>query len=227
MTSKPKHADVIIATPGHSLLGPYVMSLLGTIERLGRENISWAWLNRYASNVADAREITLANSLHNNIAEQRPLYGQLTYKKIFWIDSDIAWTPDDFMRLYESDFDIVSGAYLLASGEVTAYPERLGPGLRYDEVQQMSDPLKVHGVGFGFLAVKQGIFERLSRPWFQSVPVTMTDGETGEEWTFPIMGEDISWCERVGRLGFDIWLDPMVKVTHHKMMALSWNGVQP
>lgn len=219
------HADVLIATPGHSLMGSYVMSLLATTQHLNAEGISWAWLNRYASHVADAREITLANSLHNNIGETRPLYGQMTYNKIMWIDSDIAWTPDQFMRLYESDLDIISGAYMLETGEVTAYPQRLGRGMNARDIVNMTEPVKVHGVGFGFLAVKQGIFEQLSRPWFQSVPVTMT-GDDGQDYTFPIMGEDISWCERVGRLGYDIWLDPTVRVTHHKMMRLDWEHVR-
>lgn len=222
-----EHADVLIATPGHSLMGSYVQSLLATTERLNAEGISWTWLNRYASHVADAREITLSNSLHNNVAETRPLFGALTYKKIIWIDSDIAWTPDDFMAIYNSEKDIISGAYLLATGEVTAYPQRLGQGLNHEQVKAMSEPVKVHGVGFGFLAVKQGVFEQLSRPWFQSVEVTMTDSESGEDFTFPIMGEDIAWCERVGRLGFEIWLDPKVRVTHHKMMALTWEGIAP
>lgn len=220
------HADVLIATPGHSLMGAYVISLLATTQELNRQGITWAWLNRYASHVADAREITLANSTHNNVTETRPLYGELTYNKIIWIDSDIAWTPDDFLALYHSDLDVVSGAYLLASGEVTAYPQRLGPGLQYEDVLKMDQPVKVHGVGLGFLAVKQGIFEQLTRPWFQSVEVTMT-GEDGNDYTFPIMGEDISWCERVGRLGYDIWLDPTVRVTHHKMMTLTWEGIRP
>ena len=220
------HADVLIATPGHSLMGAYVMSLIQTTQRLNAEGISWAWLNRYASHVADAREITLANSLDNNVAETRPLYGSLTYNKILWIDSDIAWTPDDFLRLYHSDLDVVSGAYMLETGEVTAYPQRLGRGMNARDIINLTEPVKVHGVGFGFLAVKQGIFEQLTRPWFQSVEVTMTDADTGNEWTFPIMGEDISWCERVGRLGFDVWLDPSVKVTHHKMMRLDWENVR-
>ena len=220
------HADVLIATPGHSLMGAYVMSLIQTTQRLNEEGITWAWLNRYASHVADAREITLANSLDNNVAETRPLYGSLTYNKILWIDSDIAWTPDDFLRLYHSDLDVVSGAYMLETGEVTAYPQRLGRGMNARDIINLTEPVKVHGVGFGFLAVKQGIFEQLTRPWFQSVEVTMTDADTGNEWTFPIMGEDISWCERVGRLGFDVWLDPSVKVTHHKMMRLDWENVR-
>lgn len=221
------HANVLIATPGHSMMGGYVRSLLLTTERLRSEGLTWSWLNGYSSHVGDAREVTLANSRHNNVAETRPVYGQLSYDKIMWIDSDIAWTPDDFMRLYESPYAVVSGAYMLASGEVTAYPERLGAGFSTAQVLAMTEPVRVHSVGFGFVAVKQGIFEQLSRPWFQSVPVTMTDSETGEEWTFPLMGEDMSWCERVGRLGYDIWLDPNVRVTHHKMMKLTWDGVIP
>lgn len=219
--------DVVIATPGGSLTGQYVKSLLETIGELSNRGISSVWLNRHASHVADAREITLANTLENSIHDSRPLHGALEYKKIFWIDSDISWQPADFMRLYDSDFDIVSGAYMLATGEVTAYPERLKSGFSVESVLKMSEPVKVHSVGFGFLAVKSGIFERLSRPWFQSVPVTLVDPGTGKEFAFPIMGEDISWCERVGRLGYDIWFDPTVRVTHHKNVALTWSGVMP
>jgi hypothetical protein len=116
---------------------------------------------------------------------------------------------------------------LLANGEVTAYPQKLGKALTYTQVLEMKEPIQVHGVGFGFLAVKTGVFESLSRPWFQSVPVTMTDANTNEQYTFPIMGEDISWCERVHNIGFDIWFDPEVKVTHHKMMKLTWEGIRP
>jgi GT2 family glycosyltransferase len=40
------------------------------------------------------------------------------------------------------------------------------------------------------------------------------------------MGEDISWCKRVTDLGFNIWFDPRVKVTHHKTMKLTWEGIK-
>lgn len=219
--------DVLIATPGHSLMAAYVNSLLDTTRALDERGISWKWLNGYASHVGDAREVTLAGTMQNEVDEQRPLRGQVDYRKVIWIDSDIAWSPDDFLRLYESDFDVVSGAYLLATGEVTAYPELLGPGLRYEDVLAMSEPTRVYGVGLGFVAVKPGIFEKLSRPWFQSVPVTVKNTDTGDSWTFPIMGEDLSWCKRVNDLGFEIWLDPTVRVTHHKMMTLSWEGIRP
>jgi GT2 family glycosyltransferase len=62
----------------------------------------------------------------------------------------------------------------------------------------------------------------MTRPWFQSVIVTNDNG-----FSFPMMGEDLSWCKRAIDLGYDIWFDPTVKVTHNKMMKLTWEGIKP
>jgi len=216
------HVNVIIATPGHSMMSSYVKSLLGLLERLSREKLTWAWSSEYSSMVSDAREMTLNGDNQNDVNEQRPFKGQVTYDKLLWIDSDIAFTPDDAMTLIKSDKDIISGAYLLASGEVTAYKKLLGPGYTFEQVKEMTEPIKIGGCGFGFLAVKSGVFESLSRPWFQSAMI-----KTDDEYEFPMMGEDLSWCKRVADLGYDIWFDPTVRVTHHKMMKLTWEGPKP
>jgi hypothetical protein len=216
------HVNVVIATPGHSMMTVYVKSLLGLTDRLNREGMTWAWASEYSSHVADAREMTLNGDNQNDIKEQRPFKGNLTYDKILWIDSDIAFNPDDAIKLIKSDKEIISGAYLLASGEVTAYKKMLGAGYTYDEVKAMDEPIQIEGCGFGFLAVKSGVFESLTRPWFQAVMATTDDG-----FTFPIMGEDMSWCQRVRSEGYEIWFDPTVRVTHHKMMKLTWEGIRP
>jgi hypothetical protein len=219
-----QHVNLIIATPGHSLMTSYVKSLLATAEALAKEKITWLFTSQYSSHVADAREVTLSGSMENSLVESRPLQGQVTYDKIMWIDSDIAWNPEDIIKLYKSDKDIVSGAYLLASGEVTAYKKILGAGYTHQDILKMKKLTKIDGAGFGFICVKQGVFESLSRPWFQQALITKTDEETGEEFTFPLMGEDISWCHRVKQNGYQIWLDPTVRVQHHKMMKLTWDG---
>jgi hypothetical protein len=203
-------------------MSSYVKSLLGLLERLSREKLTWAWSSEYSSMVSDAREMTLNGDNQNDVNEQRPFKGQVTYDKLLWIDSDIAFTPDDAMTLIKSDKDIISGAYLLASGEVTAYKKLLGPGYTFEQVKEMTEPIKIGGCGFGFLAVKSGVFESLSRPWFQSAMI-----KTDDEYEFPMMGEDLSWCKRVADLGYDIWFDPTVRVTHHKMMKLTWEGPKP
>lgn len=218
------HVNVLIATPGHSVMSQYLMSLLKTIDTLNKKGISWAYLQRYASHVGDAREITIGGPDPQEVHNNKPLKGVVTYDKIIWIDSDIAWEPEQFLKLYESDKDIISGAYLLAGGEVVAYPEILKPALHFDQVKNMTEPMKVHAVGFGFVAVKQGVFESISRPWFQSVSIKQIHPETGEEYDFPLLGEDYSWCERAHRAGFDVWFDPTIKVIHHKTMQLTWEG---
>lgn len=221
------HVNVIICTPGYSLLSTYVKSLLETLGELNKRNITWAFSSEYSSHVGDAREITLNGDNRNDITQQKPFKGNLTYDKLFWIDSDIRWTPDDFLKLYYSDKEIISGAYLLATGEVTAYPERLKPGYTYEQVMDLKELTEVQALGFGFICVKQGVFECLTRPWFQSHPVSWTDPDTGESHQFFMMGEDMSWCERVMDKGYKLWLDPQVRVIHHKTMQLTWEGPRP
>lgn len=221
-----KHVNLIIATPGHSMMASYVQSLINTISVLGEKGITCTFVTGYSSHVADAREVTISGTMNNSLTEQRPLEGMLTYDKILWIDSDIAWNPEDALALYESDKDIISGAYLLSNGQVVAYEELFGPGFTIDQVMGMIEPIKIASCGFGFVCVKQGVFESLSRPWFQSAMVVHKDKETGKEISFPLMGEDMSWCKRANDAGFEIWLDPSVKVQHHKTMKLTWEGIK-
>ena len=51
--------------------------------------------------------------------------------------------------------------------------------------------------------------------------------EDGSDYSFAMIGEDISWCQRVRELGYTIWFDPSVKLNHHKMMKLTWKGITP
>jgi GT2 family glycosyltransferase len=208
-------------------MNSYVKSLLATIELCSRNNISVVWSCEYASHVADAREKTLSGTNQNRVDESRPFHGEVTYDKILWIDSDIAWNPEDVLKLYYSDKDIISGAYLLASGEVVVYPKLLRSGMNHQEVKELTEPIQVEGAGFGFICFKQGIFEKMSRPWFQQVMITHIDKETKEKFTFPLMGEDLSLCKRARELGYELWFDPSVKVIHHKMMKLTWDGPMP
>jgi hypothetical protein len=216
------HVNLVIATPGHSVMAPYLKSLLMTIDELNRRQISWLYTSEYSSHVADAREITLNGSNTPNPKDSRPFSGQVTYDKILWIDSDIKFTPEDVIKAYESEYDVVAGAYLLGNGTVVAHKEKMGQPYTYDEVLQMKEPVQVWGAGMGFMAVKSGVFESLSRPWFQS-PKIEVDWDGGKL-DFSITGEDLSFCHRAGEAGFEIWFDPSIKLEHNKVMKLTWEG---
>lgn len=219
------HVNLIIATPGHSMMSSYVKCLLDTIMQLQNDGLTVLWTSEYSSHVADAREQTLSASKANSLDDSRPLQGKFTYDKILWIDSDINWTYEDVKKLYESDKDIVTGAYLLATGDVVAYKEPFGMPFTYQDFLEKTELETIGSCGFGFICVKQGVFESLPRPWFQSVEHRFVLDDKVYDVT--ILGEDMSWCEKVRRLGYEIWLDPTVRLTHHKTMKLTWEGIRP
>jgi hypothetical protein len=217
-----QHIDVVIATPGSNFTSAYLKSLLPTLEKISREKISWAFVNEQSSHVADAREKTISGSAVNDASQQIPFNDSITYNKIIWIDSDISWEVEDFMKLYESDKDIIAGAYLQPDGAVPAYKDVMGPPMSYEEVLKLDEPVEVSAVGFGFVAIKSGIFESMTRPWFQSAEVSEVKNE--KEYKYNILGEDLSWCYRAKELNNKIWFDPSIRVTHHKTMKLTWEG---
>jgi hypothetical protein len=223
-TPEKPHVNLMICTPGHSMMAEYVKSLLGWNALANEKKITWGFSTGYSSHVADAREITISGTKQNSLTETRPFEGNLTYDKLMWIDSDIEFLPQDILKLYESDKDIVTGAYLLANGDVMAFRSYETGPLTIKDVEELRDYEEVTAAGFGFICVKQGVFESLSRPWFQSAVTKVTLNDV--EYDMPIMGEDVSWCHRAKEKGYKIYLDPLVKVNHHKMMKLTWKGIQ-
>lgn len=218
------HVNLMICTPGHSMMAEYVKSLLNWNALAAQEKVTWGFSTGYSSHVGDAREIALSGTKENNIDDSRPFEGNVTYDKIMWIDSDIEFRPEDILALYKSEEDIISGAYLLANGQVVVYKDGNIP-YSIEEIEKLDEITEVAGAGFGFICIKKGVFENLSRPWFQSVKMTVE--LKGKDYEFPIMGEDLSFCARIKEKGYKIYLDPSVKVNHHKMMKLTWKGIQP
>ena len=227
MKEKKQHVNLIIATPGHSVQAGYLKSLLAVISKLGEKGITWGFTSEFSSHVAVAREATLNGPGQLNLATSVPFGDSVTYDKILWIDSDITFTPDDVIKAYESDFDIVSGAYLLANGEVMAFTENFGSPMTHGEVLALENPVEIVGAGMGFMAVKSGVFESMSRPWFQKVNLKHDFGNGSGEQDIQVTGEDLSFCQRAIANGFKIWLDPAIKLIHNKTMRLTWDGPMP
>jgi len=215
------HRDVVICTPGHSMKAPYVKSLIHTIKRLEEEGISYTFVSEYSSFVAHAREITiLANPRAGEKKSEfldAPILQGITYNKIFWIDSDISWTPDDFMKLYKSQESIISGVYASSlDGDLCVfYRGEDGMPVWHKKsnflgfIPEGEEVVGVYTVGFGFLCVAAGVFEKLERPYFSIESVVWEDGATS-------VGEDFSWCLKAKRAGFEIKVDRSVLVQHHK-----------
>jgi len=219
------HFNVVIATPGNSFTPGYMRSILRTTATLTGEGLSWNFVNQGGSLVAMARESTVGGVNTNDPTMKEPWSGDFTYDKIIWIDSDIEWMPSDFFKLYNSDKDIISGCYLMEDRHIPIYNQPRGGMMPEDLLLQKKEPFKIAGAGFGFLAVKYGVFENMPRPWFGPVAIPNTDETKEENPEFILIGEDLSWCTKAIKCGFDIWVDPLVRVTHQKTFPLIWKDM--
>lgn len=218
---KKPHFNVVFATPGNSFTPNYLKSLLVSTNALNQEGLTWNFLNQGGSLVSMARESTIGGWDTNNINMTEPCSGDFTYDMIMWIDSDIAWMPSDLFALYNSDKDIISGCYLMEDRHIPIYQQPRGGMMPEQLLDDYKKPFKVAGCGFGFLGVKSGVFENMPRPWFGPVAVPNYDEKTGEKTEdFILVGEDLSWCTKAINSGFDIWVDPNVRVVHQKTFPL-------
>lgn len=213
------HINVLIATPGSMMESAYVRSLVNTITELNDRGISYQFLNQYTSRVAAARESTAMDSTYLDALGKSPLHGSVTYDKIFWIDSDISWTPEDFLKLYNSKHKIISGLYLSDHGVPMFAP--LSGSSEFSMKASMSsfEPVEIEAAGFGFICVANGVFESMQRPWFRDQFYLIKNEETGKDVYIPY-GEDYSWCHSAKSVGHKIFLDPSVKLTHHKKVSI-------
>lgn len=212
------HFNVVIATPGNKMCSEYVKSLLNTVSILNQYNITWIYQNESSSIVSNAREATISGSINLEVNNSSPGKGKYTYDKIFMIDSDIVWNPNQFLELLNVNVDVISGVYYEKTGTHAMVHKNgggSGPMSReeIEKLQTTDELIEVYGVGLGFVCVKMGVFEELKRPWFKIGTMNYEVGDTNYD--IPV-GEDLYFCERVFQNNHKIYVNPKIVVGHVK-----------
>jgi hypothetical protein len=142
--------------------------------------------------------------------------------KLFWIDSDMVWSPDDFLRLLalSTKFDCVGATYpAKVEGPPTFYVNRQDGFGEYGL-------MKVGGLGLGFTIVSRDVCQRLAdrAPKYtdqisgveraQVFRVDIADGN--------LRTEDMAFFADITDLGVDVWLDPSIELGH--IGEREWRG---
>lgn len=144
------------------------------------------------------------------------LFGGADYDYILFIDSDMVFDYFQFERLVKLDKPIASGLFMLTGGVyyscATKFDKKTGESERLSvyEGQLKKKPFKVAWNGLAFTLIKKGVFEKIGYPYFRQEIYFTKSGQ------LRLMSEDVGFCERAKEAGFDIWVDPQVKVGHEK-----------
>ena len=213
---------IAFCVPGRTQHSDWTRSWDEMKNHMFRNNIDhylWQW---YDSNIYGCRNSLVSRDLAIP-REMMPCFGGEPYDYMMWIDGDIGFRPEDVMRLVESGKDIISGVCPMGPTQrcpaVSYGPDENGqPMCRYVNIKALdsAEPdelIEVDCVGFGFVAVKKGVFEAMPFPWFRTMTYTY-------ERRVSDPSEDFGFCLRAGKLGFKVLLHPWVRLTHTREVMM-------
>ena len=216
-----KGKTIVFCLPGRGVSYIFLKAFVGLCFDLVQSGASIQISQDYASMVNFARCKCLgANVLRG--PKQKPCDGKLKYDYQLWIDSDIVFDTEKFYRLVQHDKDIVGGWYCTEDGKTTSVAHWLeeddfrtnGGVMNHETLETMSKrqkPFTVDYTGFGWLLIKNGVFESLEYPWFAPKMQVFESGEVQD-----MCGEDVSFCLDCIEAGYEIWCDPLIRVGHEK-----------
>ena len=125
------------------------------------------------------------------------------YTHVLWLDSDMTFGPDIVEDLQFCGKDIVCGAFI---GRRPMY----GPcvysdisGVLMEKVKEWgTEPFQVAGCGFATVLTKTEVLKEVKSRY--GTCFNPTDK----------YGEDLAFCDRATKCGFEIWCEPTVRPGH-------------
>jgi hypothetical protein len=167
----------------------------------------------------------------------KPYNGTMKPDRVFWIDTDMTFTPADFFRLIDHDVDFVSGCCMTGPNTLAlGYYGKLPSGEEYlsnlpwlkqiegkgtinafkmwaEDHPDEKGLRKVDYAGLAFACTKLSVYERLEYPYFRTT--TLRHGGVEIQ-----TSEDLGFCWRARQAGVEIFADPQVLIGHQKTIEL-------
>lgn len=143
------------------------------------------------------------------------------------IDSDIVFDPASVFTIAQQAHDlggIVAGLYVTRAGGSLCRPTSIFEADQPIEFGTDPTPVPIKWAATGFLATPRKVFERLAEdlplchrsrewkffPFYQ--PFWVPSDLDPEDWQY--LSEDFAFCERARRAGFQVYLNPAIRLLH-------------
>lgn len=156
------------------------------------------------------------------------------FDELMWIDSDVAFSPDDFERLRAHDVPIVCGIYPKKGQRELAC--HAAPGTKEIVFGEGGGIIPLRFAATGFLHTRREVYERMVErlslprcnvrfgsgfyPYFLPMVLSEPSAERGTDHWY--LGEDYAFCERARQSGFDILADTTIRLSHIGRYAFCW-----
>lgn len=189
-------------------------SLFNLGKLLVRENISHGIMTVANESLITHGRSRIANFFMNNTE----------YEYLFCLDADVAFLPEDMLKLYSYQKPIVSASYPMKTLPIRHCYEL------YNPVKLCGNLVKIGGIGMGFVLIHRSVFEKLNKHYSElkyfpglnnsNYPITEKEyhnsyhyfAEMNKEGRY--LGEDMSFFHRVSDIGYDVWLDTSIELQH-------------
>ena len=225
----PTMKKVVVALPGRTYSGSFLMNWSQTLMELTRKGYQVVLVNEYSSFVSFSRMKTLGLSVTRG-ATQVPFDGQVDYDVWLTIDSYIIFTPAQVIELIE-DTDthpVVSGLYRMEDLKHYAAVEtwdleyfKEHGTFQFIEVESLDTSEKYKKVaynGMGFFACRKGVIENLKYPYF-SYPLIEIEAENGKLLR-DMCSEDVAFCKNLKDAGYRVVVNTSLRVGHEKTLVI-------
>ncbi len=220
---------VIIALPGRTYSGRFMMNLINTIMTMKSRGYEIVMTNEYSSYVTFSRMKTLGLDVLKG-ANQSPFDGKLDYDVWLTIDSDIVFTPEQVIELVDNTekYPVVSGLYRME--DLTHYAcvkewnvdyfKKMGSFqfAQIDDFEKAPKFVPVAYNGMGFFACRKGVIEKLKYPYF-SYPLIEIEAEDGTI-IRDTCSEDVAFCKNITDAGFEVIVNTTLRVGHEKTLVI-------
>ena len=222
---------VIIATPFYELKGfsPYITSLVQTIRLLTACGIDW----RFMELSGDSYVHRARNSMCDAFLEDPDA------TDLFFIDSDMAWTPESFVKMCLLPEGVVGGSYPVKNNweAWTSIPQmHEEDGRNHFKGKPLNDGtalIEAWVLAGGFLRIKRQVLEQYREHypdlWYRessSAPdqpdKKFTQFFAAEATNHQFYGEDHMFSKRLREMGIPMFIYPNATIAHFGVKA--WTG---
>ena len=219
---------VIIALPGRTFSGGFMLNLLETVQTLKSKKYTVMITNEYSSYVTYSRMKTLGLDVLRG-TDQKPFGGKIDYDVWVTIDSDIRFTPEQIIELIEdtNKYPVVSGLYRMEDlkhyacvkkWDVEHYITNGSFEFMKSDEEIKDKYISVAYNGMGFFACRKGVIEKLKYPYF-SYPLIEMEDKDGVMLN-ETCSEDVSFCKNLTDAGFEITVNTSIRVGHEKTLVI-------